>query len=255
MAVKVPAVFDTPVHTNAHNLERVLGAGRPALLVFEMPGCEPCRTLEPTLEEMARAFVGRALIVRVDNVEEDGLAGQYRVTRVPTLVFWRDGREVVRIEGAAKSTAVRTHLEFLTGRGPRPGAATGPSVALHGTPGSAPARPAPQAQDGKPMVVTDATFEDQVLKSSLPVMVDFWAPWCGPCRMVSPIVEQLGSEYAGRLRVAKVNTDDNPAWASRLGIRGIPTLILFRQGREVDRVVGAAPKAMLKSRVERVLSS
>jgi thioredoxin 1 len=73
--------------------------------------------------------------------------------------------------------------------------------------------------------------------------------------MVSPIVEQLGHEYAGRLRVAKVNTDDNPAWANRLGIRGIPTLIFFKGGREVDRVVGAAPKAMLQSWAERVLSA
>ncbi len=101
--------------------------------------------------------------------------------------------------------------------------------------------------------MTDATFESQILRSPLPVVVDFWAPWCGPCRMVSPIVEELGHEYAGRIRVAKMNTDENPNWAGRLGIRGIPTLIFFRDGREVDRVVGAMPKGALKGHFEKVL--
>ena len=107
----------------------------------------------------------------------------------------------------------------------------------------------------KPVEVTDAQFEQEILKSDQPVLVDFWAPWCGPCRMVGPIVEELAGEYDGRLKVAKVNTDNNQQNAARLGIQGIPTLILFRGGKEVDRVVGAVPKPALKQRIDQVLGA
>ncbi len=101
------------------------------------------------------------------------------------------------------------------------------------------------------LAVSDATFEQDVLKSDVPVLVDFWAPWCAPCRIVGPIVEEIGDEYDGKIKVAKVNTDENPTQATALGIRGIPTLILFKDGAEADRVVGAVPKAMLTQFVER----
>jgi len=105
------------------------------------------------------------------------------------------------------------------------------------------------------IVATAQNFMAEVVEASnaVPVLVDFWAPWCGPCKAVSPIVEELGREYAGRIRVVKVNTDAEGGWAGRLGIRGIPTLIFFKGGREVDRVVGAAPKGALKSHFDKVL--
>ncbi len=107
----------------------------------------------------------------------------------------------------------------------------------------------------KPIELSDDKFEAEVLQADQPVLVDFWAPWCGPCRVVGPVVEELAGEYEGRLKVAKVNTDDNQLNAGRLGIQGIPTLIFFRDGKEVDRVVGAAPKAALKDRIEKVLGA
>lgn len=102
--------------------------------------------------------------------------------------------------------------------------------------------------------VTDATFEQEVLKSEQPVLVDFWAPWCGPCRMVAPTIEELADEYAGKFKVAKVNTDENPRTPSSLGIRGIPTMIYFVNGEEHERVVGVRPKADLKSKVDAILA-
>lgn len=104
-------------------------------------------------------------------------------------------------------------------------------------------------------IVTDNEFQGRVLEAESPVVVDFWAPWCGPCRMVSPIVEELSNEYAGQVRFAKMNTDDNEATATQYGIWSIPTLIIFKDGKEVNRLVGFAPKEQLKRQIDRSLAS
>lgn len=101
--------------------------------------------------------------------------------------------------------------------------------------------------------VTDQTFEEAVINAQRPVLVDFWAPWCGPCRMVAPIVEELASEYAGRVDFYKLNTDENPAVATRYGIRSIPTLLVFKNGEPVGQIIGFRPKNDLKKRLDAVL--
>ena len=102
--------------------------------------------------------------------------------------------------------------------------------------------------------VTDDSFTNEVLNSELPVLVDFWAEWCGPCKMVSPIVEELSNEYNGKVKVAKLDVDSNPQTATNYGIRGIPTLLMFKDGSAVDQIVGAVPKTHIAERLDKIIS-
>jgi thioredoxin 1 len=102
--------------------------------------------------------------------------------------------------------------------------------------------------------VTDSDFEAQVMKSPTPVLVDFWAPWCGPCRAIAPIVEELADDYAGRLKVVKVNVDDNPMTPARFGVRGIPNLIIVKSGQVKEQIIGAVPKQHLVRAVDSAIA-
>ncbi len=105
----------------------------------------------------------------------------------------------------------------------------------------------------KPVAVSDADFETEVINSDIPVMVDFWADWCGPCKMVAPMVEELAGVYDGKLKVAKVDVDSSPQTAGSYGIRSIPTLLFFKDGKAVNQVVGAVPKAVLQEQIDQVV--
>ena len=110
------------------------------------------------------------------------------------------------------------------------------------------------AQTGTVVEVTEGNFEQEVMKSSMPVLVDLWAAWCGPCRMIAPVVEELAGTYQGKVKMSKLNVDDHPQVAARFRIMNIPTLLLFKGGQEVDRIVGVVPKEELTRRIERVMS-
>lgn len=105
----------------------------------------------------------------------------------------------------------------------------------------------------EPVHVNDANFEKTVLNSTLPVIVDFWAPWCGPCKMVAPVLDKLASEYDGKLLIAKVNTDDNSEWAGKYGVQGIPTMLFIANGKIIHRQVGALPESILRDAVGQFL--
>jgi thioredoxin 1 len=99
----------------------------------------------------------------------------------------------------------------------------------------------------------DSNFDNEVLKSQLPVLVDFWAPWCGPCRVLAPVVEEIASSYKGKLKVAKLNVDENQEIAMKYGIRSIPTLILFKDGKALDQIIGAVPKSEIEKMIKKVI--
>ena len=106
--------------------------------------------------------------------------------------------------------------------------------------------------NGKAVEVTDESFEREVLRSRIPVLIDCWAPWCGPCRYLAPTIDQLAKKYAGRVKVAKLNTDENPKVTSNYGVLSIPTLLIFKDGKQVDRMVGTIPKGEIEKRLSRV---
>ncbi|MBI2831047.1 MAG: thioredoxin [Chloroflexi bacterium] len=101
--------------------------------------------------------------------------------------------------------------------------------------------------------ITDQTFENEVLKSSIPVLVDFWAPWCGPCRMIGPVVDKLSGQYTGKVKFCKINVDENQKMASKYKVMSIPLLLLFKSGQQVDSLLGAVPESKIKSKVEALL--
>jgi thioredoxin 1 len=251
--------IDAPIHTTESNLARVLGAGLPVLLVFWQRDCPPCDQLASTLDRLARTYAGRALIVKVNATDEKRVLSTYNINQVPSIVFIKQGQALATATGAVSEQELTGWLNYLTkGEGARPPIPTGPSIPLpaaqsnYAPPSSA--SPRQSSAEGQPVVLTDATFDQAIRSAKVPVMVDFWAVWCGPCKMVAPAVEQMAAEFSGRALLGKLNVDENPGIAGRYGIMSIPTLLIFRGGQIVDRIVGAQPAHVLRQRLVQQLS-
>ncbi len=230
----MPQVIDTVVTSSDLSLDRVVGAGLPVVVVFHDNLTTPA--LRASMDELAARYAGRALIVMLDRKDAPQSASRYGITRYPAVITLRDAKVLSQQQGAPVADIAR-HAAYLLGEGPRP-AQPAP-------------QPAKQPATGRPTPVNEADFDQEVLRADRPVLVDFWAPWCGPCRMVEPTVDALARDEVRGLKVAKVNVDDNPGLAARYGAMSIPTMLVIIGGREVDRWVGAMPANALRERVKR----
>ena len=241
----MPRVFDTVLASSDLSLDRVLNAGLPVAMVFydrELP-----TTLRQTLDNLARQYAGRALLVTLARNDAPQAVSRFGVRGFPSLVTARDGKTVTSQE-AVRPEDLKPHLAHLLGQGPPPA----PHSAARPAAQPAQSKTAPQQTvSNRPVSVSEADFDREVLRADRPVLVDFWAPWCAPCRMVAPALDAIARDHGNVLKVAKVNVDENPGLAGKYGAMSIPTMVVINGGREVDRWVGALPEHAIRSRVAR----
>jgi thioredoxin 1 len=225
-------VFDTPITTSGQNLQKVLAQNLPvALYLFSSRD----KSLDDALAALAKEHAGKLLVARVDANENPQVLTNYGRPGLPAIITFIGG--TVKSKGeSVRSDDLRKHIDYLLGRGAMP-------------------QPTPaRTVSSAPVHVTDTSFRADVLGSSMPVLVDFWAEWCGPCHMIAPHLERMAGEFAGRVKVAKLDVDKNPQIAQQYDIRAIPTFITFRNGKIIRRQSGADPN-MLRQMLQEVAST
>lgn len=219
-------VFDTPITSDDKNLKKVLGQKIPTLLILHEGELD--KPLADSIAKEAKKNAGDLLIVRVDAKENPDTHVRYGEPALPALVTFTDNAKVKSDADSIRPRDIRDHLKHL----------------LRDTP--LPVRDGEKMKGGtnRPIVVTDKNFRREVLKSKVPVLVDFWATWCGPCHSIAPHVEQIAKEHGGKIKVAKLDVDQNQVIAGRYNVRSIPTMIVFEGGQPAARITGADPNGL-----------
>jgi thioredoxin 1 len=235
----LPRIFDTPIITNDQSIDRVISAGLPVALIF-FDGKIP-EDSKQLIEHLARKHAGELLIAQINKKDNPASTRRFSVGREPVLVTILNSQTLTKAEEASTND-IEKHVMFLLGKGPKPLDNQRP------TQGDSSSEKV-QTRSTHPQTVSDSTFEQEVLQAKQVVLVDFWAPWCGPCRMTEPILEKLVEELTGKVLVAKVNVDQNPILSEKYGIQSIPTMMIVKNGRIVDRWAGALPEAAIRGRL------
>lgn len=224
-------VIDTPITANAETLNKVLATPLPQLLLLHH---DLNTALETSFKAIAKQEAGKLLAIKVNLKENPALHLAYDTT-IPVLIAFQEGKEVARKANPSAAT-LEDYAAYVLGK----------TTHIEGD-----AEKPMQNIPTKPIPVTDENFEQKVLASDKPVLVDFWAVWCAPCRMIAPTLEKLASDLAGQVVIAKLDVDNNPMTAQQYGIQSIPTLLVFKNGQVVDSTMGAQPEAMLRKFLER----
>lgn len=230
--------ISAPIHTNQQSIDRVLAAGVPVVLAFWRSTDANLRQTESVLDSLAAAHAGKALIARVNLGDEAALAARFGVGATPAYGFVKAGKVEATANRALAAGDLGAWLAYLVGNGPKPHLA----------------EPETSASDDKPITLTDRNF-DQIIAGNQPVLVDFWAPWCGPCRMVAPTIEEMAKEFAGRAVVGKLNVDENQDTSQFYRIMSIPTLGIFKKGKLIDQMVGVQPASVIRQRLQKAISN
>lgn len=229
---------------DTHTVETALEDSSPVLIWLSPEGYSSPTDIRKALEEAANKYKNLKVFT-IDVTSNPSLGERFEVGKRPLLIGWYNG-EAVKRRNRPWATDIAGIVESLMQLVPVDQTKDAEESAENET--------KEKLVDSKPVAVTDATFETDVLKSELPVLVDFWAEWCGPCRMVAPVLEKLAGEYAGKVRIAKVDVDSNPGLSNAFQIRSIPTLMFIKEGKIVGQTAGALPEPDLRNAIEQLLA-
>ncbi len=231
------APSDAPTLTRSEALDSVLNSDLPVLLLV-WNGETLRADVKAELEKVTQQYADRIRVVKADASKAPEFAERFELGKHPLLIGWNRG-EVLGRRPRPWNTDVQGMVDVLLPYAPK----GKPQQIVEKIP-----------TDSKPVKVTDKTFQKEVLECALPVLVDFWAEWCGPCKQVAPILEKLATEFAGKIRIAKVDVDANPGLAQAFRIMSIPTLMFVKNGKIVGQQAGALPENVLRNAIQQLIS-
>lgn len=236
------------IKADPQSLDQALAADMPVLMWFSANGESPMTDVSKALEAASKDYASRLKVFTVDTAKYPDLKERFQVGKQPLLVGWHQGEQVKRRPRpwAADVQSIADALAKLAPVIKREKQESDSSEEQK--------EKQPVTMHDKPVHVTDDTFENEVINSELPVLIDFWAEWCGPCRMVAPTLEKLAGEYVGKVKIAKVDVDNNPGLAQAFRIMSIPTLMFIKQGKIVGQTAGALPEATLRDALEQLIA-